>query len=69
MELGDPDVKVNNSECDENAIEKHCKKMADLKEKVFNSAEENIKCAQLRYKRDYDRKHAGKRKVRIHIHH
>ena len=47
---------------DEKAVE-HCKKMAALKEEVFNSAEENIKCAQIRYKRDYDNKHAGRRKV------
>ena len=48
---------------DEKAVEEHCKKMTALKEKVFNSAEENIKCAQIRYKRDYDNKHAGRRKV------
>ena len=37
--------------------------MAALKEKVLNSAEENIICAQAHYKRDYDNKHAGRSKV------
>ena len=62
MELGD--LEMNGSVSgDQKAIEEHCEKMAALKEKVFNSAEENIKCAQARYKRDYDNKHAGRRKV------
>ena len=48
------------------AIEEHCEKIAALKEKVFISAEENIKCAQIRYKRDYN-KHAGRKKVCMYI--
>ena len=50
---------------DEKAVEEHCKKMTVLKENVFNTAEENIKCAQIRYKRDYDNKHAVSRKVHM----
>jgi hypothetical protein len=66
MELGV--LEMNGSVSgDEKAIDEHCKKMATLKEKVFSSAEENIKCAQIRYKRDSDNKHAGRRKVCITI--
>ena len=61
MELGDLEMSSNVSG-DQKAIEEHCEKIAVIKE-VFNNAEENIKCAQIRYKRDYDRKHAGRRKV------
>ena len=66
MELGDLEMDGSVSG-DLKAIEEHCEKIAALKEKVFNSAEENIKCAQIRYKRDYDNKHAGRRKVCMYI--
>ena len=59
MELSD--LEMNGSVSgDQKAIEEHWEKMAALKEKVFNGAEENIKCAQACYKRD---KHAGRRKA------
>ena len=50
MELGDLEMNGSVSD-DQKAIEEHCEKIALLKEKVFNSAEENIKCAQVRYTR------------------
>ena len=49
----------------QNEIEKHCERMTEIKKKVFNIAEENIKSAQIRYKKDYDRRHAGRKKVII----
>jgi len=53
------------SECDDNAgIERYVQKMNELRDNLFRKAKSNIDGAQLRQKRDYDRKHAiSKRKV------
>ena len=57
MELGDLEMSSSVSR-DQETIDEHCAKMAAIKKKVVDSAADNIKCAQIRYKKDYDRKHA-----------
>ena len=64
MEIGSLEMSSDVSN-DQKEIEKHCKRMTEIKQNVFNSAEENIKSAQIRYKKDYDRRHAGRKRVII----
>jgi hypothetical protein len=46
---------------EETNIDKHCHDMCKLKKQLFSKADQNIKKAQDRYKRDYDRKHHRKK--------
>ena len=45
----------------ETDVEGYCKRMAKLKKNIFSKVNNNIKKAQARYKRDYDRKHHQKK--------
>lgn len=45
----------------ETDVEGYCKRMVNIKKKIFSKANNNIKKAQARYKRDYDRKHRQKK--------
>lgn len=46
---------------EENDIDKYCQDMCKLKKNLFSKAYQNIKKAQKRYKKDYDRKHHRKK--------
>lgn len=64
-ELGNS--KTSESESDDGAcISQYVVKMNEFRDKLFSEAKRNIDDAQLRQKRDYDRKHAiSKRKVSV----
>ena len=49
------DIHVKEAECDYSDVHTKMAKMIELKQHLFSQAEENIKSAQARYKKDYDR--------------
>ena len=51
----------NYSSEEEPDVEEVCVKMVNLKKKLFSKAENNIRKAQARYKKDYDKKHLRKK--------
>ena len=59
-ELLNHDDKNYSSE-EEPDVEEVCVKMVNLKKKLFSKVENNIRKAQARYKKDYDKKHLCKK--------
>ena len=45
----------------ESNVEDYCDRMTHLKKELFSKAKQNIKSAQKRYKKDFDKKHCPKK--------
>lgn len=56
----DADGGSSREECD---VDNYCKRMVHMRKNLFSRVDQNIKSAQGRYKRDFDRKHRYKKEL------
>ena len=61
LDSNNSDSNSNESDNDNEDVTEYYEKMIDLKRNLFSKADENIKEAQARQKKDYDKKHHRKK--------